>query len=243
MIMFSACSSNVSDNPDEWFNDMYWGDWASSTSIDENNKVADQKKEDPVGESDKTPADESKDFDQMAPPVKGDLVAIMETTLGTMKLKLFPKETPKTVGNLKWLADKWFYDWIIFHRVINNFMIQWWDPTWTWRWGESIYGKEFEDEPHTNLKNIRWALSMANRWPNTNTSQFFIVQAPATPNLDGYQNWVKTCGQMWTSCHTVFWQLYEWFDVLDNIAKVGTDPMNKPTKDVVIKSLKVITID
>lgn len=178
-------------------------------------------------------------IDQFASIQSWDVIAIMETSLWTIKFKFFPKATPKTFANFRWLAEKWFYNWLIFHRVINEFMIQWWDPTGTWMWWESIYWKDFEDEPNPYLKNVRWALSMANRWPNTNSSQFFIVQAPSVPHLDWYQNWIKTCGQIWVSCHTVFWQVFEGIDIIDKIAKVKTWPMDRPLEDVKIISVKI----
>jgi peptidyl-prolyl cis-trans isomerase B (cyclophilin B) len=179
------------------------------------------------------------EINQTNPPIKWDFIAIFDTNFWKMKFKLFPKETPKTFENLKWLSDKKYYDWLIFHRIIPNFMIQGWDTQWTWMWWESFWGGKFDDEPHKDLKNIKWALSMANSWPNTNGSQFFIVQAEATPWLDGYQNWKKTCGTFWTSCHTVFWQIFEWENVLDKIAWVKTGRWDKPVKDVVLKSVRV----
>lgn len=178
-------------------------------------------------------------IDQFAKPVAWDMIATFETSMWDVKVKLFPTATPKTVENFKWLADKWYYNWTVFHRIIKDFMIQWWDPTATWAWWESFFWADFEDEPHADLKNVKWALSMANRWANTNWSQFFIVQAEATPWLDWYQNWQKTCGIPWTSCHTVFWQVFEWMDIVDEISVVETNPMDKPMEDVVVKSIKV----
>lgn len=182
------------------------------------------------------------EINQTAAPVTWDIIATFETSMWDIKVKLFPTATPKTFENFKWLADKWYYDWTTFHRVIEDFMIQWWDPTATWAWWESFFWADFEDEPHADLKNIKWALSMANRWSNTNWSQFFIVQAEETPWLDWYQNWVKTCGKAWMSCHTVFWQVFEWMDVIDSIWWVDTNPMDKPMEDVIVKSIKVETL-
>jgi len=167
-------------------------------------------------------------IDQTAAPVSWDTIAIFDTSMWEIKVKLFPTATPKTFENFKWLADKNYYNWTTFHRVIKDFMIQWWDPTATWAWWKSIWGKDFEDEFNSDLKNIKWALSMANRWPNTNWSQFFIVQAKETPWL----NWK----------HTVFWQVFEWLDIVDKIAWVETNPMDKPMKDVVVNSIKVETL-
>ena len=82
---------------------------------------------------------------------------------------------------------------------------------------------------------------MANRGPNTNWSQFFIVQAEATPWLDGYQNWEKTCGKLWTSCHTVFGQVFEGLELIDQIAWVEVNAMDKPLEEITVKSIKVTT--
>lgn len=236
-LVLSSCGKSISQNPDKDFEKMYWWDTKAALNVEE------QAKGEPSSEQSNVSNEENKEkktlINQSEPPKPGDMIAIMETSKWTIKIKLFPDATPKTYQNFKWLADKWYYNWQIFHRVINKFMIQWWDPSWTWRWWQSIYWTDFEDEPREDLKNIRWALSMANRWPNTNWSQFFIVQAPAVPDLDWYQNWVKTCGQVWVSCHTVFGQVYEWIDVIDTIAWVQTNWMDKPVEDIVIKSVKV----
>lgn len=151
-----------------------------------------------------------------------DLVAILTTTNGTIKIKLFPNDAPKTVTNFVWLAKKWYYDWTTFHRVIKNFMIQWWDPEWTWMWWESIYGSEFEDEISDKLFNLTWSLSMANAWANTNGSQFFINQVD-----NSYLN----------GKHTVFWQVIEWMENVDKIANSKTWANDKPQKE--IKLIKV----
>ena len=168
------------------------------------------------------------DFDQTAKPKKGDKIVVMETTLGTVKLKLFPELTPKTVENFIGLAEKGYYDGIIFHRVIPNFMIQGGDPTGTGRGGESLWGGKFEDEFNPNLKNIHGALSMANSGSNTNGSQFFIVQ-----NKDG-TDWLD-------GRHTVFGQVFEGIEVVNEIANVNRDAMDKPTEDVVMEKVMVET--
>lgn len=92
---------------------------------------------------------------QLDSPKAGDTVATIETTLGTIKVKLFPKETPKTCANFIALANKGYYDGIIFHRVIRDFMIQGGDPTGTGMGGESIYGQEFEDEFAPGLTHVK----------------------------------------------------------------------------------------
>lgn len=156
---------------------------------------------------------------------EGDIVAIMDTSLWEIKIKLFLDKTPKTCENFIKLSQTGYYDWIIFHRVIPDFMIQGWDPTWTGMWGKSIFGKNFKDEFDEELVHIKWAISMANAGPNTNWSQFFIVQAPATHFLN-YK-------------HSVFGQTVEWLDVIDTIATQKTDRNDKPLFDVVINGIQI----
>lgn len=157
-------------------------------------------------------------------PKTGDTVAIIETTLGTIKIKLFVQETPKTCANFIGLAKKGYYNGIIFHRVIRDFMIQGGDPTGTGMGGESIYGQEFEDEFAPGLSHVKGTLSMANAGPNTNGSQFFIVHARETKYLDRH--------------HSVFGQVYEGLDIVDAIANVKTDRNDRPLTDVAILSMK-----
>ena len=166
-------------------------------------------------------------FDQTAMPESGEQIVVMETSLGTIKIKLFPKMAPKTVENFVGLADKGYYDGLIFHRVIPDFMVQGGDPTGTGTGGASLWGGKFEDEFNPNLKNIRGTLSMANSGPNTNGSQFFIVQAPATPWLDGR--------------HTVFGQVFEGLDVVDQIVNVPRDARDKPLEDVKMEKVSLET--
>lgn len=153
-------------------------------------------------------------------------VVVMETTMGTIEIEMFAKETPKTVENFIGLARKGYYNGIIFHRIIDNFMIQGGDPTGTGRGGESIWGKPFADEFSPKLKHDgAGSLSMANSGPGTNGSQFFITLVP-TPHLDGR--------------HTVFGKVISGLDVVKAIGKVKTTkPNDKPEKDVVMKKVFV----
>ena len=136
-------------------------------------------------------------------------VATFKTNQGDIKVKLFADIAPKTVENFTTHAKNGYYDNGIFHRVIRDFMIQGGDPEGTGMGGESIWGGSFEDEFSDKLLNVRGALSMANAGPNTNGSQFFIVQADETPWLNGK--------------HTVFGQVIEGMDVVDKIAGVAVD--------------------
>jgi cyclophilin family peptidyl-prolyl cis-trans isomerase len=113
-------------------------------------------------------------------PQKGEQIAVLETSLGTIRIRLFPDAAPKAVENFKGLIQKGYYDNLTFHRVIKDFMIQTGDPKGDGTGGESIWGKPFEDEFNRNLLNLRGAVSMANSGKDTNGSQFFINQAPAS---------------------------------------------------------------
>src|SRR5437764_3631778 len=147
--------------------------------------------------------------------------ATMETNRGTIELELFDDDAPKTVENFKKLAGDGFYDGVIFHRVIPDFMIQGGDPTGT---GSGGPGYQFADE--LNERRVeRGALTMANAGPNTNGSQFFIVSADACPWLDGK--------------HTVFGKVSSGMDVVDAISSVDTGPGDKPRDEVRIESLSI----
>src|SRR5579859_6623790 len=145
--------------------------------------------------------------------------ANMHTSQGTIALELFDDDAPKTVENFRKLAGEGFYDGVIFHRVIPDFMIQGGDPTGT---GSGGPGYQFEDEFNDQTV-ARGALAMANAGPNTNGSQFFIVTADACPWLDGK--------------HTVFGRVTSGMDVADAISQVETGPGDKPREDVVIESV------
>ncbi len=153
--------------------------------------------------------------------------AVIETSMGTIEAELFEKATPKTVKNFMGLAEKQYYDSLIFHRVMVNFMIQGGDPTGTGRGGESIYGAPFEDEIVDTLRHsAAGILSMANAGPNTNGSQFFITLVP-TPWLDGR--------------HTVFGKVVKGMDVLQSIGKVKTTkPFDRPVEKVIMKKVAIV---
>ena len=147
--------------------------------------------------------------------------ATMKTSEGDIVLELFDEDAPKTVSNFKKLASDGFYDGLIFHRVIDDFMIQGGCPQGT---GTGGPGYTFEDEINDH-KVVRGALAMANAGPNTNGSQFFIVTTEAAPWLDGK--------------HTVFGQITDGMDVVDQIEGAETDGRDKPLSDVRIESVSL----
>ncbi len=195
---------------------------------------------------------------QTSAPQKGDLVAVMHTNMGDIKIKLFPEEASKTVKNFVELSKKDYYNGIIFHRVIKDFMIQGGDPTGTGMGGESIYGEKFEDEFDVKLHNVRGALSMANAGPGTNGSQFFIVQASECPDgmLDQMRqltdrgfpeetiaDYEALGGTPWLDFkHSVFGQVFEGMNVVDDIANVRCGAQDRPLHDVVIEGIEIIEL-
>ena len=188
----------------------------------------------------------------------GDTVVTIHTTMGDIKVKLFPKEAPKTVENFVTHAKNGYYNGIIFHRVIKDFMIQGGDPTGTGMGGESIWGNSFEDEFDVNLHNLRGALSMANAGPGTNGSQFFIVQACTTPSnmlsqmedladsfpADIVEDYKNLGGTPWLDFrHTVFGQVTEGMDTVDKIADTKVGAADKPLFDIAIESIDIEIIE
>lgn len=194
---------------------------------------------------------------QLKAPQAEDMVAIFKTNMGDIKVKLFAKEAPKTVENFTTHAKEGYYNGLIFHRVIKDFMIQGGDPTGTGMGGESIWGRSFEDEFDPSLHNLRGALSMANAGPNTNGSQFFIVQANTVPQnmleqmrdmpsafpestVEAYS---KMGGTPWLDFrHTVFGQVFEGMDTVDKIANVAVAGADKPVEDVIIETIEIETV-
>jgi cyclophilin family peptidyl-prolyl cis-trans isomerase len=148
--------------------------------------------------------------------------ATLHTNHGAIELELFPDDAPKTVENFTKLARDGFYDSVIFHRVIPDFMIQGGDPTGT---GSGGPGYSFEDE-FNDHKVERGALAMANAGPNTNGSQFFIVTTEAAPWLDGK--------------HTVFGRVTNGMEVADRISELPRDARDRPHEDVVIERIVLL---
>lgn len=194
----------------------------------------------------------SLELPQLNPEVaENEALVEMVTTEGNIKIKLFPEQAPKTVENFLTHAKAGYYDGVIFHRVINNFMIQGGDPDGTGMGGESIWGDSFEDEISNQLYNIRGALSMANAGPGTNGSQFFIVQNKNVPSnmlsqlegagfpeeiIEAYHSG----GTPWLDFrHTVFGHVIEGMDVVDEIASVSRDSQDRPMHDVTIDEVLI----
>ena len=147
--------------------------------------------------------------------------ATFTTSEGTIEIELFPEDAPKTVENFTKLAQDGFYDGLVFHRVIPDFMIQGGCPKGT---GTGGPGYQFEDEINQH-KAVRGSLAMANAGPNTNGSQFFIITTEATPWLDGK--------------HTVFGQVTSGQDVAERISRVDRDGRDRPLTDVTLEKVEI----
>lgn len=191
------------------------------------------------------------DFPQLSDEVaENEALVDMKTSMGTIRIKLFPELAPKAVENFLTHAKDGYYDDVTFHRIIKDFMIQGGDPEGTGRGGESIYGEGFEDEISDRLYNFRGALSMANAGPGTNGSQFFIVQLPDLPEdrmpsadvpEEVREEYATNGGTPWLDGkHTVFGHVIEGMDVVDAIAEVETQHGGLPVKEVVIESIDII---
>lgn len=161
-------------------------------------------------------------------------IAVMETSMGAIEIELYRNDAPRTVDNFVKLAEQKYFDGIKFHRIAKGFVIQGGDPTGTGAGGKSIYGKEFDDElnpaaPSFKTGYVRGTLAMANRGPNTNTSQFFIMlqDAPRLPKA-----------------YTIFGRVVSGLDVVDRIGAVEITPEmgatdGRPKTDVVITSVRM----
>ncbi|KAK4396747.1 Peptidyl-prolyl cis-trans isomerase CYP71 [Sesamum angolense] len=177
--------------------------------------------------NEKPPADELLAVSDIGKAVTTSLPdnVILHTTMGDIHMRLYPEECPRTVENFTTHCRNGYYDNLIFHRVIKGFMIQTGDPLGDGTGGQSIWGREFEDEFHKSLRHDRpFTVSMANAGPNTNGSQFFITTV-ATPWLDNK--------------HTVFGRVVKGMDVVQAIEKVKTDKADKPYQDVKILNVTI----
>lgn len=196
-------------------------------------------------------------LEQLSMPRVGEEIAILKTNHGELKIRLFEEIAPKAVENFKTHAKNGYYEGVIFHRIIKDFMIQGGDPDGTGRGGESIWGKPFEDEFHEDYRNFKGALSMANAGPGTNGSQFFIVeksevdqgmigQMENAGESKGYSDSVieaykELGGTPWLDgAHTVFGQVYEGMDVVDQISNVSLGMGDRPVEDVIIEKIEIV---
>lgn len=175
--------------------------------------------------------------------------------MGDIKIKMLSQAAPKAVENFLTHAENGYYNGLIFHRIIKDFMIQGGDPTGTGMGGESIWGKSFEDEFSQEAFNFKGALSMANSGPNSNESQFFIVQANTVPSdmldqmedagfpTDAIEKYKEVGGTPWLDFrHSVFGQVIDGMDIVDKIAEVKTGAMDRPLHDVIIEKIDIETI-
>lgn len=196
---------------------------------------------------------------QFAKPEKNETVAeIVIKDFGSIHVRFFKDVAPKAVENFTTHAKEGYYDGLTFHRIIEDFMIQGGDPTGTGMGGESIWGKEFEDEFSDSLHPYRGALCMANAGADTNGSQFFIVQTTQTYDKntlkqieqaynrkfseEAIEEYGTTGGTPWLfKAHTVFGQVFEGYDVLDAVAKVEMKDAERgiPAAPVVIETIRV----
>jgi peptidyl-prolyl cis-trans isomerase B (cyclophilin B) len=238
LVLLTGCSSNVENN------EINTNVASNKVNNETTNEVISIDQIDFEGAANK----------QLAAPESGEEIAIFHIKgYGDIKVKLFRDVAPKAVENFLTHAKNGYYNGVTFHRVINDFMIQGGDPTATGRGGESIWGKEFEDEFSFELVPYRGALCMANAGANTNGSQFFIEQAKYdedTYNMlkqYGYPEKLLNAYKIHGGSlhlfmvHTVFGQVIEGMDVVDKIAACEVDESSKPIKDVVIESIEVTT--
>ena len=192
-------------------------------------------------------------------PISGDRTAVIATTMGNIKVLFFSEAAPKAVENFITHAEEGYYDNVIFHRVINGFMIQSGDPKGTGIGGESIWGKPFKNEISGKARNFRGALAMANAGPDTNGSQFYIVQAGTEHISDAAlaraeaqtmampeevkSKYKQVGGAPWPyGGYTFFGQVIEVMEVVDKIAAVRVDGNDKPLESISIEKITVETV-
>lgn len=193
---------------------------------------------------------------QMAIPEKGEQIVIFHIKdYGQVKAKFFKDVAPKAVENFITHAQEGYYDGVVFHRVINEFMIQGGDPTGNGTGGESIWGKGFEEEFSYEIAPYRGSLCMASKKTGTSTlgSQFFITQSNYSESMESYMDiggypkgllqQYKTYGGYLSLYlqYTIFGQVFEGIDLVDRIAMVDTDGNDKPVVDVIIEKVEITT--
>lgn len=184
---------------------------------------------------------------QLDEPAAGEEVAVIETSEGTVKIRLFPDSAPIGVANFKGLVNKGYYDGLSFHRIVTDFVAQTGDPTGTGTGGKSLWGDEFETEVNNNLLHLKGAVAYANRGAGTNSSQIYFVTCTevdeqdlityprSKDERDLYAEYGGTPYLDYAKSYTVFGQVYEGLDVLDKINKCGSaETEGTPTKEVTI---------
>lgn len=247
LLLLTACTTKDNTN-----------DTSSSTTTTSDSAAADKAAEL------QTQIEKAQQSDASAFPQLSDKVAdneaevILHTSAGDVRMKLFPEYAPLAVENFLTHAKEGYYDGLIFHRVINNFMIQTGDPLGTGSGGESIWagkdenidsGNGFANEVTPFLFNMRGALAMANAGPDTNGSQFYIVQnsddQTAQLNQESfpapiYEAYKKGGYPSLDFSYTVFGQVISGMEVVDSIAKVQTDEKDKPLEEITIKNIEIV---
>ena len=251
MLILAGCGNDNNENN---------GEQAGSGDQDNQNSEANEaneENEEPVEEEtvDREAAPES--YPQYEEEVADSREVIIHTNMGEIHLRLFPEYAPLAVENFLTLSEEGYYEGVIFHRVMEDFMIQGGDPSGTGMGGESIYDGPFEDEFTTALAHFRGALSMANSGPNSNSSQFFIVQAEDNLSEEYFEELAEAHGIVFPEetvekylevggtphldfAHTVFGHVINGMDVVDDIAKVETEDQNRPKEDVIIESVEIL---
>lgn len=197
---------------------------------------------------------------QLEKPAKGEEIAVLHTSEGDIKIRLFPDIAPKTVENFKGLINKGYYNGVIFHRVIKDFMIQGGDPEGTGMGGQSIWGEPFDNEINPAIRHFKGAVSMANTGqPKSNGSQFFIVENSKVDNSvidqmkkveESYPgNFPKIVVDKYAEVggtphldgkHSVFGQVFEGLDIVDKIANTEVGDKDKPVKDITIDKAELV---
>lgn len=248
VMILAACGDNTTSENTVTTDNEVPNDQAGSNEITEEPKDEETTNE---GEN-----QEKMVLNQIEGYKEGNVQATIKTNKGDIKVILFPDVAPKAVENFTTHAKDGYYDGVIFHRVIKDFMIQGGDPNGTGMGGESIFGAPFEDEFSIAHRNFYGALSMANAGPRTNGSQFFIVTNSEVPAdviaqmrqlgaEGGYPEEVIKAyedlgGAYWLDAkHTVFGQVVEGMDVVEVIENVETGSNDKPVEDVIIESIEV----
>ncbi|CAM3741611.1 peptidylprolyl isomerase [Alkalicoccus chagannorensis] len=231
---------------------------ADQNAEDNNDPVNDEEntyeneQEDNMGELDEEPDMDVSSFPQLEADPEEQPRVVMETNMGDIHIMFFPEYAPLAVENFLTLAEEDYYDDILFHRIIENFMVQGGDPDGSGMGGESAFGSPFEDEFDASMAHFRGALSMANSGPDANSSQFFIVHAgPDAVSEDMFadsgfpeetvEQYLELGGTPHLDFnHTVFGHVYEGMDTVDELAAVETNNTDMPEEDVFIENIDII---